>query len=115
MRKIAVLSVVALLILLAYFGSRDEGEGEGEGETSSIVDNAELALTRAGFIEISVSDEDGVVILAGTVETESEQFAVGRVARSVADVVDIDNRVTAAEAKPDETPAGAATAPALEL
>jgi OOP family OmpA-OmpF porin len=109
-RKFAVLTVIALLLAVAYFGSRDDGD-----PSSEVTDDVELALTRAGFTDVSVTESDGVVIVTGTVETEAEQFAVGRVARSVADVVDIDNRVTATEAAVEETPTGTATAPALEL
>lgn len=110
-RKIALLTVIVLLIALAYFGSRDDG---GEPD-SGLAGDAELALVRAGFTDIGVVDEEGVLVLTGAVETESEQFAIGRVARSVADVVDIDNRVSTVETQDAEVPAGAPTAPALEL
>ncbi len=110
-RRFLLLAIVLILVAVAYFGSR----GDDAPTQGSHVEAVSIALTRSGFTDVEVSADEGVIVLSGSASSEQDQYAIGRVARSVDDVIEIDNRVTTAEVVEEAAPVGAATAPAIEL
>jgi outer membrane protein OmpA-like peptidoglycan-associated protein len=96
------------------------GVVNGRDDDRSTVDELDLALSRAGYPELEVAEEDGVTVLTGTLATAEDRVAVLAVARSVdgVDPAAIEDRLEAPEATPDEGdggPAGPASSAELQL
>jgi len=63
---------------------------------SKLAQDVQAAQLRAGFDNLQVSEQDGVVVITGTVADELVAASVGAVARSVEGTQRVDNRVVVA-------------------
>ena len=102
--------VPLLLFLVAVFviglairsGSVDDSDAALLEQESAVIPTSELAQDvqaaqlRAGFDNLQVSEQDGVVVITGTVPDEVVAASVGAVARSVEGTQRVDNRVVVA-------------------
>jgi len=108
------LTAVFLIGMAIRSGSGSSSEnGDLLAQENAVLDQTELAKKvqeaelRAGFGGLAVAEEDGTIIITGTVPDQMVAASVGAVARSVEGTQRVDNRVVvlgeSAEATPTST------------
>lgn len=99
--------VPLLLLLAAVFvigmavrsGSTDQDGATGESDEQSTIVESELAIAvrtaqlRAGFDGLTITDDDGTIIIEGQARDALAAASIGAVARSVEGTQQVDNRV----------------------
>ncbi len=108
--------VLVVLVLLWIVGVANGGD-----EDRSLGEEVDLALSRAGYPELQVTETDGALTISGVLETAEDRTAVLAVARSVdgSDPEAIDDQLEAPEAAPESgtgtSPTGPSSAADLQL
>lgn len=100
---LAVVLVLGLA-LRANSVQQDEQDEQQTSEVSELVRRVRSAETRAGFTDLSIRQEDELLIIEGAVTSAADATAIGAVARSVEGVGSIDNRVLVSPGQSVEQP-----------
>ncbi|RZV45831.1 MAG: hypothetical protein EX269_08855 [Acidimicrobiales bacterium] len=93
---LALFLAVVLVLGLALRANSVQNTEPETAEVSELVRRVRSAETRAGFGDLTIRQEDQLLIIEGSVGSSAEATAVGAVARSVEGVGTIDNRVLVA-------------------
>ena len=99
-----LLFLVAVFVIGLAFRSNSVADNNADllEQESAVIETSELAQrvndaeVRAGFNNLEISEQDGVVVIGGTVPDEFVAASVGAVARSVEGTLRVDNRVVVA-------------------
>ncbi len=87
------LFLLAVFVITLAWRSSSVTQSEQISEGSSLVERVTAAQQRAGFPNVDVREEAGLVVLEGTAQTSTDAAAIGAVARSVEGVGTVDNRL----------------------
>jgi len=101
---LAGLFVVLLVLWIA-------GVVNGRDDDRSVAEEVDRALNRAGYPELQVVEEEGVLALVGTLDTAQDRYAAVAIARSVDGVGELDDRLEAPDAVPEEETTGSTSRP----
>ena len=108
-----LVAVAAVLLIFLALNSRggDDGAGQGTplgGDLSELAQRVHDAELRAGFDGLTVSEQDGTIVIEGQAADPTIAASIGAVARSVEGTQLIDNRVVVQGGVVDNATANAA-------
>ena len=116
---ILFLTAVFLIVLAFRSDSVADSNAALLEQENAVIEQSDLAIAvqeaelRAGFGGLIVSEDDGTIVIAGTVPDALAAASVGAVARSVEGTQRVDNRVTIEGGAVDAAVAATTTAPAV--
>ncbi len=88
------LFLLAIFVITLAWRSNSVGSDETAASTGdALVDDVRAAEARAGFGNVVVREEGGLIVLEGQAQTSTDAAAIGAVARSVEGVSSVDNRL----------------------
>ena len=90
---LALFLLAVFVIGLAFRANSVESAANPTPDVPDVVADVIAAQTRAGFGNVNVRSENGLIILEGQAQTSSDAAAIGAVARSVEGVGTVDNRL----------------------
>ena len=90
---LALFLLAVFVIGLAFRANSVESSANPTPDVPDVVADVIAAQTRAGFGNVNVRTENGLIILEGQAQTSSDAAAIGAVARSVEGVGSVDNRL----------------------
>jgi len=90
---LALFLLAVFVIGLAFRANSVESAANPTPDVPDVVADVMAAQTRAGFGNVNVRSENGLIILEGQAQTSSDAAAIGAVARSVEGVGTVDNRL----------------------
>lgn len=118
---LALFLLAVFVIGLAFRANSVESTATTTPDVPDVVADVIAAQTRAGFGNVNVRSENGLIILEGQAQTSSDAAAIGAVARSVEGVGTVDNRLVIVGGAIElpaptaaETAAPAASSPGLQ-
>lgn len=95
-RFLVPLALFLLAVFVIGLAFRANSVNSGQSTAAEVPDTVAAVMaaeTRAGFGNVNVRSENGLIILEGQAQTSSDAAAIGAVARSVEGVGTVDNRL----------------------